>query len=342
MATAIPGQVWLAAGFRPQSDWATANTAAQMWSMQTDRETPVKATAGHETDQGETGVGTEWAKTQYKTAFSAEAELPMKASIEWLIWALRFGFGAGTPVGTAPTVYTMTPKARSAAGNTRLDPFTLACQVGPIGDETAHFDEALVGCAVAGFSLSVQNGVSRSDVALTTRIVGIGKFSSPSGLVLPAVLEPKFPPSASLELSSLSRDYVAQLAVNSLEFEWDNDVTLRRLGGGVQDGYATAAAVEFGQGRGGVLRFNADFVAAEHEIDKVRDMDVGTATFAIQESADERVEVTFERVRLGEAEFVNNERGIGLQVEHRLFYDPSEGLITAVGRTAQANIGVAA
>jgi hypothetical protein len=341
---AIGQEVEFSLGFRPQADYVTPNTAGQiLWDLPTNNRVPALSRVQDSTDAAMTGKAHEFAEETYKEAYLFDPfEMDVVTSAELLALATVFSYGSSVKSGTDPDLtYTCVPADRATDG-CALDPITLVQKI----RGGTLLDEAFPGCVVDGFALSLSSGPERANSNLRIRLAGTGNFVSPSTLTSGS--RPTLTDLLSAHMSlginiGGNVDYVTSTRINSLEFEWSNSALMRYYpGSGTKDGRAIAGTAQYTPGRMGRLSVSADFVGVTAEVAKVRAATEGTAEFGLTASATRSWITTLHRIRLGEYNFEEDERGINVTFDIPLLWHSSNGLLTTVAKCGVDNIGVAA
>ena len=141
-------------------------------------------------------------------------------------------------------------------------------------------------------------------------------------------------------------DYVTSRNLVSLEFAFKNNLRLDSgfyPGSGTQDGAAIRGRLEFGD-REASLKFVARFEHGSTELTKLRNQTTGTAVVSLQgeqiSGTDyHSMSVTFHKVAFRTAVVGDTDGIVTVEVECQPLWDATNGLLTAVAKTTQDNIG---
>lgn len=326
-------------GLRDQADYETINGGSDILWLETMSREPGLVEHRNSDNSQMTGKGSEFPSQVYKESASYSQEFEFIASAELMSWLFAMSLGSVAKTGTSPNfTYTCIPAVRGT-DPCEMKPFTV------VQKDTRSpnlLDQAMIGCAIAGWSLSVQSGPERANCRVRVRVVGTGRETRPSGIALGTFTVPTDLLAASLELSALSVDYVATKRINSLELSWENSALARFYpGSGVQNGFGVAGAVEMTPGRAYSLSMNVDFKDMASELNKIRDGDEGTVTIELESTATRKATITLHRARFTGASFSEGDRGVNLDVQATGLLHPSNGLLTAVGICGIDNLGAA-
>jgi hypothetical protein len=237
----------IAFGFIPQTDLATINTVAEMWSLTKTNPAMAVVTPVTEDDANDIGKGDEFPTQVFKTSMDTAVPLEKYVSSECLAWAFCFATGKATKTaaGTGGFKYIAVP-SDPVVNCINLPPFTFAEQIRLPPDSVV--DRALVGMVINDFSLVMESGPGRANCRLTVNCVGTGRITSPSALVFPAVTPEHFLNAASAGINIQGIDYVAETSFISMEFTWNNNVRLPSgyyPGSGTQNGFAVRGRMEY-------------------------------------------------------------------------------------------------
>lgn len=237
----------IAFGFQPQADLATANTPTQLWSLTKTNTALAVVTPTTENDANDIGKGDEFPTQTFPSHMDVAAPIEKFASSEFLAWCFCFATGNATKTAAGGGFkYCATP-SDPAVACINLTPFTYAEQ---IRDEpNSVIDRAAIGMVVNDFSIAMQSGPGRANCTVTANLVGTGKTQSPSAIApWPAVTPEHFLNAASLALTILGTDYVANQSLISLNFAWTNNTRLDSgffPGSGTQNGFAIRGRMEY-------------------------------------------------------------------------------------------------
>jgi hypothetical protein len=246
--------------------------------------------------------------------------------------------------GTPPAItYTCTPQD-PVTGGIELPAFSFIEQIRP--GASAVLDRMAVGCVVEDFTITVGSGPGRANSRITINFAGSGKLVEPSGITLPAGTTEHLLPGASAQVTINGVDYVTSRNLVSLEFGFKNNLRLDSgfyPGSGTQDGAAIRGRLEFGD-REASLKFVARFEHGSTELTKLRNQTTGTAVISLQgeliSGTDyHSLEVSFHKVAFRTAVVGDTDGIVTIEVECTPLWDATNGLVTAVAKTSQDNIG---
>src|SRR5262252_6191209 len=237
----------IAFGYIPQADLATANTAAEIWSLTKTNPAMAVVTPVTETDANDIGKGDEFPTQVFPTSMDTSVALEKYASSEALAWAFCFATGKATKTGAAGTgfVYDAVP-SDPVVNCINLPPFSYYEQIRAEPDSVV--DRGLIGMVINDFVLTMESGPGRANCRLVVNCVGTGKIATPSAVVLPAVTPEHFLNAASATINIAGIDYVLSKSFISLEFRWNNNVRLPSgfyPGSGTQNNYAVRGRMEY-------------------------------------------------------------------------------------------------
>lgn len=329
----IPGNIReskIAFGVRKQTDIATANIVTDIWRL-------LKLNAGDarpklikESDQPEFGKGHEFATTEYKSHKDVSFQIEKYLTSEIMAWAASFGLG--NAVKTGAFVYTCTPLDLPTTMD--LPTFSFLEQLRTIDDYMA------VGCAVEGFEVTVGYGPGRANSKIVIDVVGSGRCTEPSALVIPAATAEHTLPSASLALTIIGVDYVTLKNILSLTWGWKNNIRLDQgfyPGSGSEDGYAVRGRMEVGD-RQASLRFKVRMTPDSLEHTKLKAMTTGTAVITQTFDAAETYTATFQQVSFATVERTDADGIVTVDVVCTPQYHSTNGVLSVVAKTATDNI----
>jgi hypothetical protein len=153
-------------------------------------------------------------------------------------------------------------------------------------------------------------------------------------------------PGSSAQVTINGVDYVTIRNLVSLELGFKNNLRLDAgfyPGSGTQDGAAIRGRLEFGD-REASLKFTARFENGSTELTKLRSQATGTAVISLQgeliSGTDyHSLEATFHKVAFRTAVVGETDGIVTVEVECHPLSDATNGLLTAVGKCSQDNIG---
>ncbi|HOQ47923.1 MAG TPA: hypothetical protein PK157_21620 [Bryobacteraceae bacterium] len=331
-------------GYKKQTDLATANAVGDIWSLTKTNAALTTVTLNTENDAAELGKGHEFATQTFKSHWDVSGSIEKYLSSEIAAWAFVFGLGGRVKSGTPPTItYTCTPQD-PVTGGIELPAFSFieAIRQGA----SAVLDRMAVGCVVEEFRITLGSGPGRANSRITVNFAGSGKLVEPSGITLPAGTAEHLLPGASAQVVINGVDYVTSRNLVSLELGFKNNLRLDSgfyPGSGIQDGAAIRGRLEFGD-REASLKFVARFEHGSTELTKLRNQTTGTAVVSLQGdlisgSDYHSLEVTFHKVAFRTAVVGDTDGIVTVEVECHPLWDATNGLLTAVAKCSQDNIG---
>ena len=331
-------------GYKKQTDLATPNASGDIWSLTKTNAALSTVTLNTENDAAELGKGHEFATQTFKSHWDVSGSIEKYLSSEIAAWAFVFGLGNRVKSGTPPAItYTSTPQD-PVAGGIELPAFSFieAIRQGA----TAVLDRMAVGCVVEEFRITLGSGPGRANSRITVNFAGSGKLVEPSGITLPAGTTEHLLPGASTQVTINGVDYVTSRNLVSLELGFKNNLRLDAgfyPGSGTQDGAAIRGRLEFGD-REASLKFTARFEHGSTELAKLRSQTTGTAVISLQGdlisgSDYHSLEVTFHKVAFRTAVVGDTDGIVTVEVECHPLWDATNGLLTAVAKCSQDNIG---
>jgi len=326
--------------FRKQTDIATANTAAQIWTLRkTNAQLPIP-TLQTESDAAEYGKGHPYPEQVFLTAWRSSGTVEKYLSAEIAAWAMAFGLGKVVKSGTSPNfTYTCTPLNPSAGDPDELPYFTTVAQIRP--GTTPAADYAVIGCAVNSWRITLGSGPGRENAKIAVDYVGSGRFASPSTITLPTALSEKLLLSPSLTFSAHGTDYITAKRLLSLEATWTNNINVDQgyyPGSGTQNGASVAGRLLFGV-QAATLRFTAMLAQPTPELDRLKTQTEGTATVGLSYDTNNSLSITYHRAVISAIEFSEADGFAVVQCDITPLYDATNGLLTAVAKCGVDNIG---
>jgi hypothetical protein len=314
-------------GYKKQTDLSTPNVVGDIWSLTKTNAALSTVTLNTENDAAELGKGHEFATQTFKSHWDVSGSIEKYLSSEIAAWAFVFGLGGRVKSGTPPAItYTCTPQD-PVTGGIELPAFSFIEQIRP------------------GVS-TIGSGPGRANSRITINFAGSGKLVEPSGITLPAGTTEHLLPGASAQVTINGEDYVTSRNLVSLELGFKNNLRLDSgfyPGSGTQDGAAIRGRLEFGD-REASLKFTARFEHGSTELTKLRNQTTGTAVVSLQGelisgSDYHSIEVSFHKVAFRTAVVGDTDGIVTVEVECTPLWDATNGLITAVARCSQDNIG---
>jgi hypothetical protein len=329
-------------GFKKQADIVTANVAAGLWRHTNLNTKPWAKVPVNEDDRAEIGKGHEFPTQLFKSHYNMPAfEISKYASSEFLAWAMAFSLGNVVLTGTGPYTYVITP-ALGATNPTGLELpyFSFVQQIRPSG--SAILDEVLIGCAVKGWKLSIKNSPGRASAMCSVESVTTGKYTSPSGIVLPAATTlHEFNAGMITALTFNGVDYLTGGSGKqfvSMDCSWDNNFRPGFFpGSGTQDGFQVQGRFEWGD-RAFAVQFVVRVQAGSTEYANLIDQTTASATFTMSSDSDNSFSMVIQKMGFSVVELGNTDGIATLQITGVQLYDATNGLVTITVITPQNNI----
>ena len=271
----------IAFGMAPQTDVSTANTALQMWSMTKTNPALSVVAPVNETNALDIGKGNEFPSQVYPTNMDAGVALEKYVSSEFMAWLFAFTTGDVTKTASgAGFTYTAKPND-PAVTCINLPAFSWVEQIRPTPNSV--IDRMLISQVVGDWTLTMSSGPGRANCRVAVNLPGSGRVTSPSGIVIPAVINETFLNAAGATININGIDYVLAQSFISLEFRWNNNVRLDTgiyPGSGTMNGYAVRGRMEYG-----IREFTLNFVARAQkgsvEYNNLLNQVEGPATFGV-------------------------------------------------------------
>jgi hypothetical protein len=206
-------------GFVAQTDLATPNVEAEIWSLTITNTAPFTVTPTTEDDANDIGKGDEFPTQIFPVSMDVTGRIEKFLSSQSAAWAFVFGLGGvtETAAGTGGAKYVCVP-TDPAVACIDLPPFTVVEAIRP--GSPSFKDIAYVGCVVTGFTISLESGPGRNNARLTIDIAGTGKVITPSGIAVPAPFAESFLNAASATINVNGIDYVLSKSFISAEITW--------------------------------------------------------------------------------------------------------------------------
>jgi hypothetical protein len=334
----------IAFGYKKQTSLQTPNVAGDMWSLSKTNASLTTVTLNTENDAAWLGKGHEFATQVFKSHWDVSGSIEKFLTSEIAAWAFVFGLGNRVKSGTPPAItYTCTPQDPVASG-IELPAFSFVETIRQ--GASAVLDRMAVGCVVEDFTITLSSGPGLSNSRITVNFVGSGKLLEPSGITVPAPTAENFLPGASAQVTINGVDYVTNRNLVSLEMGFKNNLRLDSgfyPGSGTQDNAAIRGRLEFGD-REASLKFTARFENGSSELTKLRNQTEGTAVVSLQGALISgtdyhSLQVTFHRVVFRSAVVGDTDGIVTVEVECQPLWHNTNGLLTAVAKTTQDNIG---
>jgi hypothetical protein len=269
-------------GFQPQTDVATINTLAQMWTMTRVNAAMAVVNPVNETNALDIGKGNEFPTQMFPSYQDASVALEKYVSSEFMAWLFCFTTGKATKT-IAGTGWTYAAVPNDPTINCiNLPAFTYDEQIR--ASPNSVIDRAIIGAVVGEWTLTMSSGPGRANCRVTCTCPSTGRVQSPGVAPLPAVQIEHFLNAAGAAITINGVDYVAGATFISLEFRWNNNVRLDTglyPGSGTQNGYAVRGRMEYGI-REMTLNFVARAQKGSVEFNNLLSGLEGPATFSVQ------------------------------------------------------------
>jgi hypothetical protein len=275
-----------------------------------------------ETDANEIGKGNEFISKVYldNWAFQHRFQKVTTAEFTALAWCYALG-----NVGLASSLYTAVPQDPGVS--LELPYTSFVAQLAEGGGMAV--DEALIGVQVEEVSTTFSFGPTRNDSTTSVTLLGTGRHVFPSGVSLPAALAENELLSATLSLSLLGHDYVADSSILSGTISWKNNLLERlmyRPGSGVQDGAAVGSTIFFGP-RVPSLQITAFLKATSPELAALIAQTPGTASLKLQKDATHFVQWDLSQVSLASVDRTSEEGLVAVSVNAAIQFKTSDSTI---------------
>jgi len=238
----------IAFGFKTQSDLATANAVAEIWSLTKTNPALMVVNPVNEDDANDIGKGDEFPTQTFPSNIDCSVPIEKYCSSEFMAWLFCFttGKASKTAAGTGFT-YAAVP-SDPVVNCINLPAFTYAEQIRTPPDSV--IDRAAIGMVVNDWTLTMESGPGRANCRVSVNCVGTGKIAAPSTYTpWPAITPEHFLNAASATINIIGIDYVLAQSFISLTFRWNNNVRLPSgyyPGSGTQNNYAIRGRMEYG------------------------------------------------------------------------------------------------
>ncbi len=350
MSTANVRELISCLAFRKQADIATLPGAPNFFTLSRTNDSTASIDPKTEDDALDIGKGNEWANNVFPLNVDVAVPYEKYASSEIFAWLAAFGLGSvvKTTPDTGVLRYTGVP-LNPVTGGIEL-PFTAYIEAIRQGG-SAILDRAAVGCVVGDWGFEINSGPGRQNAKVTFNLVGSGKVTQPSGVVIPAAFVEHGLNAGSASLTILGSDYVTLKRFVNLKFAFQNNVRADQglfPGSGIDgNGFQVRGRLENGD-RAVSCDFQVRLEAGSSEADDLLAQTEGTAVIGLTGAVigatayNHDVTLTMHRVRISSA-VVGNDNGIvTINVSLRGLYHATNGLLTLVATCEQDNIGSAA
>lgn len=326
----------VAIGRVKQSALHTASSAGDLVRLGKLNASIAVPTLATEDDTDELGKGHEFAEDVSPTSWDCSGQFDKYLTAEAAGIFLGYCLGKSTVAagaGTGSYVHTMI-FSNPTTDEIDMIPFTVVEQINRSGG--SPIDHALIGCVMEDVMISLQSGPTKASSKIVANFVGTGKFTRPSGIVVPAKLAEKRLPNAGMTLTVNGTDYVGTKSIESVDVSFKNNTRLDSgfyPGAGVQitgDGASGAIRGRMEHGKREVtLRFVARLRTASDELAKLRTQTEGTAALTvvgplIAGSTYNRLEIQFGRIRFKSVRYDNADNVQTVAVECSALYDTDD------------------
>lgn len=293
-----------------------------------------------EDDADEIGKGHEFAEESFLTSWNVSRKLDVYNSVEMLAICGAFGLGSGTGVSFTP----IDPITNT--NEIELPWMTFYEGIRPAG-ALPVLKQALIGCVIGKWGMSLKNGPGRANSKLEIEIVGSGKVDRASSLTFPSKTPVHLLPALSLGLTINGANYVSTKNFVSLDWEWDN--APRMDSGFVPSATAfqnpadpTSGAVrsrmEFGD-RKAMLKWVARYVNGSTELTSLDAQSAGTAALTLDGGGGFTAALTCHQTRLKMAKIDNTDGIVTISCEASLQVPAGQTASGLVTLTANHNLG---
>ena len=273
----------IAFGFQPQTDVATINSLAQMWSLTKVNPALSVVNPVNETNALDIGKGNEFPSQVFPSYQDASVTLEKYCSSEFLAWLFCFATGKATKTGTVGTGITYAAVPNDPVVNCiNLPAFTYEELIR--AEPNSVIDRALIGCVVGDFTITMSSGPGRANCRVAATLPSTGRVQTPGVSPIPALTLEHFLNAAGATITINGVDYVLSKTFISLEFRWNNNVRLDTglyPGSGTQNGYAVRGRMEYGI-REMTLNFVARAQVGSVEYNALIAGTEGSASFGVQ------------------------------------------------------------
>lgn len=286
-----------------------------------------------ENDKDEIGKGNEFITQVFPVAYDMQGRIEKYGSAEFTLWSWAYALGV---VGLSGGLYTIAP----LDPGTTLEPpyFSTVQQLNEGG--SAAIDECYLGCAVEDVETVFNYGPGRQSLKTNASIVGSGKHTIPSGVVLPAVLTEAYMLSSSCAVTINGTDYVSAKTVLSGSLGWKNNLLLNAgyfPGSGLVDNAAVRGRIEIGN-RVPTFTFTARLLNNSPEYAALIAQTTGTAVLTFTFDATHFVTFTWQSVSYEMVERTEADGIVAVTVTVAPKFDPSNGILTVTGKCGIADI----
>ncbi len=331
-------------GYKSQVAALTPNSTADLWrlsKLNTDIAFPELAT---ENDAAEMGKGDEFATIEYETSWTTKGTMKKYLSSQFAQWLFSFGLGGIT----ASNQYTSTiiPQDPQQVG-IELPYFSVLQQFRPSQPGGYAMDQMIIGCAIEEWSIDINSGPGRQASMATVNFIGMGKFSEPSGLTMPALTPEVLLPAASATVTINGIDYVATKNLLSLKITGKNNLNERQgffIGSGTQNGAGTGAVrgrLEF-QNRQYGLSFVTRLRKTSDEFAKLQSLTTGSAVVTLNGGASDTLSITYPKVAYSSMTLQETDTLATLSIDCTCIKDPINGVLSVQAQNSTiAGIGSA-
>lgn len=324
--------------FKKQADIATPQNSAAMWSLAKTDPTMASFQPVNETDASWIGKGHEFATRVFPSYNDTGLNIQKFLSSEIAAWASAFALGNVVVTGTGPYVYTITP-IDPTTGVQELPYFSYVEQIRP--GANVILDRLLKGCAINTVQFNAVKGPGLQSATCAIQCVGRGEQVSPSTITIPATTQEHPMRAASLAMTFLGFDYVANKNIESLTWGWNNNLDTSGgffPGSGVDaNGYAVRGRVEIGN-RQPILSFQARLLKNSPEYAALLAQTTGTAVITLTYDVNNTCTWTYQKLAYSVVEVGTAGDKVAVNVTAAPLYDATNGILTVSATCPQTNI----
>jgi len=329
----------VAIGRVAQAALLTASAAGDLISFKKLNASLADPALSTEDDTDELGKGHEFAEDSFVTSWDVSGQLDKYLTSEAAGILLAYALGkseSAAGAGSGSFVHTM-GFSDPITDEIDMVPFTVVEQINRSGGSPV--DRSLIGCVVEDVTISLTSGPTRAASKIVANIIGTGKFTTPSGITMPAITAEHRLPSAGMTLTVNGVDYVGTKTIESVEISIKNNVRTdsgHYPGSGFQttgDGGSGSIRGRMEHGKRAVtLRFVARIKADSAELTKLKAQTEGTAALTvvgplIAGSTYHKLEINFPRIRFASVRQENADNVQTVAVDCTVLYDATDGPI---------------
>jgi hypothetical protein len=343
MPAALINETKIAIGRVRQGALHTANVLANFARFNKINTDLFRCALVRESDAAWIGKGHEFAENSWPSHWEVSGQLQRHLSAEFAAWAFAMALGKVVTVGAGPTfTHTITPLDTVTDG-IELPAFSVIEAIRQGASDV--FDRMLVGCCIEDLTLRVQSGVGVASTQLTVNVMGCGKRTMPSGIVIPIVTPENLLPSASLALSVNGTDYVTTKRIIDYELSIKNNIRKDSgyyPGSGFQTADPTSGQV-MGRMEHGTrtlsARINARLEDGSTELALSEAGTEGTAVLTLSGGNATSLQVTLQRTVIQQAQPNNADGIVSVEVDLLPLMHAVNGLIEVEAVCTLATVG---